>query len=190
MGQQRRRARSGTRASRPRSARPAWQRNARSGWSGRSRSRYVRGGVVCCDACLFGLKGLGRHSQVDCLPTTDPSNQIYYNHPDHHLHQAEEEARKKDPNRKDVEIESDLRANYYFPTGDHQCILVSVRRAPLVHSGVVDDVSRSLNDVRLSHLNSHAHPPNCSPYFPTYNACSNFRCFYQPASGECMPELQ
>lgn len=30
---------------------------------------------------------------------------------------AEEEARKKDPNRKDVEIDADLRANYYYPTG-------------------------------------------------------------------------
>lgn len=34
--------------------------------------------------------------------------------------QAEEEARKNDPNRKDVEIDPDLRAAYYFPTGAHR----------------------------------------------------------------------
>lgn len=30
--------------------------------------------------------------------------------------QAEEEARKNDPNKKEVEIDADLRANYYYPT--------------------------------------------------------------------------
>ena len=30
--------------------------------------------------------------------------------------QAEELARKNDPNRKEVEIDADLRASYYFPT--------------------------------------------------------------------------
>lgn len=41
--------------------------------------------------------------------------------------QAEEEARKNDPNRKDVEIDPDLRAAYYFPTGAIDHHLVSQR---------------------------------------------------------------
>ncbi len=31
---------------------------------------------------------------------------------------AEEEARKKDPNRKQAEIDANLRSNYYYPTGN------------------------------------------------------------------------